>query len=71
MGNMSYCKFENTVKDIEDCLESLDDDLGEMSKYELRAYKRFLRLFVDNAEACEMTLEEREDEIDEALKNES
>ena len=29
MPNMSYCRFENTAKDLEDCLEHLEDDLGD------------------------------------------
>ena len=35
MGNMSYCRFENTIKDIADCIDALDGagwDLDEMSK---------------------------------------
>lgn len=26
MSNMSYCRFENTYKDLQDCYEHLDDD---------------------------------------------
>ncbi len=30
MSNMSYCRFENTSSDIDDCLEHIhDDDLSE------------------------------------------
>lgn len=30
MGNMSYCRFENTLDDLRDCQEAMgDDDLGE------------------------------------------
>ena len=25
MGNMSYCRFENTSKDLEDCIQALHD----------------------------------------------
>lgn len=25
MGNMSHCRFENTSRDMEDCIESLRD----------------------------------------------
>lgn len=25
MGNMSYCRFENTYDDLRDCLEALED----------------------------------------------
>lgn len=25
MGNMSYCRFENTLRDLEECFEALQD----------------------------------------------
>lgn len=31
MPNMSYCRFENTNKDFEDCLEALNNDLANDS----------------------------------------
>lgn len=27
MGNMSYCRFQNTLKDLRDCEEHIDDKL--------------------------------------------
>ena len=35
MSNMSYCRFENTLGDLEDCLEHMDDD--DLSGDEVRA----------------------------------
>lgn len=35
MGNMSYCRFENTAQDIADCIEALDAnnwDIEDMIK---------------------------------------
>ena len=29
MSNMSYCRFQNTLADLEDCYEHLADDMGE------------------------------------------
>jgi hypothetical protein len=29
MSNMGYCRFQNTVGDMEDCVDHLDDDLSE------------------------------------------
>jgi len=26
MANMGYCRFENTLSDLEDCYEHMDDD---------------------------------------------
>lgn len=28
MGNMSYCRFENTLNDLRDCRDHLDDELS-------------------------------------------
>lgn len=36
MGNMSYCRFENTLKDLRDCYEHLDDSLSNESKRKAR-----------------------------------
>jgi hypothetical protein len=42
MGNMSYCRFENTAADLRDCLENMDDcDLSESEK---RARKRIIKM---------------------------
>jgi hypothetical protein len=27
MTNMSYCRFQNTLKDLKDCFDNMDDDL--------------------------------------------
>ena len=33
MANMSYCRFENTFRDLEDCVENIDNDgLSESEK---------------------------------------
>ena len=35
MSNMSYCRFQNTLKDLRDCadaLEEIGDNLAELSK---------------------------------------
>ena len=47
MGNMSYCRFGNTLADMRDCLYALEDglDAEELSEYEISA----LRSFADTA----------------------
>ena len=47
MGNMSYCRFENTLADMRDCLYTLQNglDIEELSEYEISA----LRGFADTA----------------------
>lgn len=42
MANMSYCRFENTLRDFTDCLEALneiDDVKEELSESEYRSAK--------------------------------
>ena len=43
MGNMSYCRFENTLADMDDCLEALRNGVAaeELSSYEIGALRRF------------------------------
>jgi hypothetical protein len=36
MANMSYCRFENTANDLEDCFEHMGDDINELSKSETK-----------------------------------
>ena len=56
MGNMSYCRFENTLADMRDCLHALENglDAEELSEYEIRA----LRNFADTANEI-MAFEQR------------
>lgn len=40
MSNMSYCRFQNTLADLQDCLDALCDingNLSALSKEEARA----------------------------------
>ena len=43
MGNMSYCRFENTLADMRDCLYALEEglDAEELSDYEISALQDF------------------------------
>ena len=40
---MSYCRFENTLADMRDCLYALQDglDAEELSEYEIIALRNF------------------------------
>jgi len=43
MPNMSYCRFENTAKDMRDCINAIEDrDVYDFSDYELRGFKDLL-----------------------------
>jgi len=49
MANMSYCRFQNTVKDLRDCEEALLNieescDLDDLHQDELRALKQLLKV---------------------------
>ena len=38
MPNMSYCRFENTVNDMQDCLNAIEDrEVNDLSDYEVKA----------------------------------
>jgi hypothetical protein len=45
MGNMGYCRFTNTVENLQDCYEHMDDD--DLSKEEKKARKRLIRICID------------------------
>lgn len=45
MANMSYCRFENTVNDMQDCIYAIEEgDTRELSSSEVRALEEFLDL---------------------------
>jgi len=61
MGNMSYCRFQNTEPDLRDCYENMDDFLAEDEhKARIRLYKLCQKI-VENFE-----LEDLEERIEEA-----
>ena len=37
MGNMSYCRFENTLRDLQDCIMALEDNELESGGSEMNA----------------------------------
>ena len=42
---MSYCRFENTVRDMQDCINAIEDrETDELSNYEVNALRNFLDL---------------------------
>lgn len=45
MGNMSYCRFENTYADLHDCNEALaEKSLDELSEIEKKYAKKLINL---------------------------
>ena len=65
MANMSYCRFENTVRDMRDCINAIEDrETDELSNYEVNALSEFLDLAreINNLEPeIEGIIEEYED----------
>lgn len=42
---MSYCRFENTAKDMQDCVYAIEErEVYEFSAYELRGFKEVYEL---------------------------
>ena len=55
MANMSYVRFENTPRDLEDCLEALREG-EELSESEVRWCERLIKTcrdILDEAEGIE------------------
>lgn len=46
MGNMSYCRFQNTIQDLHDCYENMDN-LEDDAIEEKASRKRLLKLCKD------------------------
>jgi hypothetical protein len=56
MANMGYCRFQNTLSDLRDCLEHLDDD--DLSEEEQNARKRLIKVC---KQVVEYSCDEEED----------
>ena len=40
MGNMSYCRFENTARDLNDCVEAIENgEIIDLNRYEISGLK--------------------------------
>ena len=48
MSNMSYCRFRNTLSDLRDCQEAMDDT-NDLSEGEALARERLIKLCVQIA----------------------
>ena len=47
MGNMSYCRFQNTLQDLQDCYDNLPN--GDLSGNEAEAFADLVLLAKDIA----------------------
>jgi hypothetical protein len=62
MSNMSYCRFENTLRELQDCSENLQDT--DLSDSEKRARERLVKLCREIADDFQEDEDEDEDEDD-------
>jgi hypothetical protein len=52
---MSYCRFQNTVQDLQDCYDNMgsigeyEDDVSDNDRRELKSRERLIKLCVDIA----------------------
>lgn len=44
MANMSYCRFENTLRDLKDCSEHLYETKEKLGEYEWTAKLKLIEL---------------------------
>lgn len=57
MSNMSYCRFRNTLSDLQDCRDNLEDEMSDPEKRARAALIKVCREIVGMADADE-TLEQ-------------
>ena len=84
MSNMSYCRFENTARDLQDCLEAIENnEMTEMSEYEVTgleslletcreivAYRHEIERAIEKHNEEQERLEQEEREYQEELERE-
>ena len=56
MSNMGYCRFNNTLNDLYDCIEHLDDD--DLSDEEAQKRFHLLEAMVETVDKYNLTDEE-------------
>jgi hypothetical protein len=63
---MSYCRFENTANDVEDCVDAIrDGELTDMSEKEKEGFLRFVYYCKEVADIySRMSESELEEHID-------
>ena len=62
MSNMGYCRFENTLRDLQDCRDALQEPFEDLSNDEANAALELISLCKEIADNHYEELED-EDEI--------
>ena len=44
MANMSYCRFENTYRDLRDCYEAMGNGTDDLSETEKKYFEKLVKL---------------------------
>lgn len=75
MGNMSYCRFQNTALDLDDCADALEDIfLGQdetLSRDECKGFARLMEGIAKMIETISINTGMENDEIVEAMGNDA
>lgn len=59
MANMSYCRFENTLRDLADCVDALEgvvyyhEEISESEWQRAKRMKRWCERFIETIEDCD------------------
>jgi len=70
MGNMSHCRFENTERDLEDCLNVIHGGCEELSEIEYGSALEMMRSILEIAdEYNDIHGDLSDDGIEEFLQN--
>jgi len=63
MSNMSYCRFENTSRDLQDCVEAINNgETNELNSYEIDGLANILDLaeeIIDNQEYIQKIIDKQ------------
>ena len=59
MANMSYCRFENTSRDLEDCIDAIHNGkIYGLNQYERKGLIRLVELATEIVEDLSYDIEE-------------
>ena len=62
MGNMSYCRFETTARDLQDCVNAINrGEIVELNEYEVEGLRNILELckeILDDQEYIEQVIDD-------------
>jgi len=66
MGNMSYCRFENTARDLQDCVNAINrGETDDLNDYEVEGLRDILEMsneIIDMEEYINEILDRYEEE---------